>query len=341
MAYLKPYYHIYEVANILAQYESSITVDDVKQLGILDKLKIGLYINGDEDTYQFLVPSMAADECYLFEETIYCRATYKGFVRVLFDQDKELLGKAEDLKLKRELSVKISRFLKNYYYSIKKNSGGYSMAIPCYKNSEGYVSTIGRYEMNKELPGPTFGFMATRPMLIYPAFERLSYQSHWLTNPFCVEQGIEGLECFEIDGVDGKVVCLECLGDALRNVFEYKYNRGLVRDLLANNQLYVSREELIRFEQINGYAEHGLQLDTPESKDSIPPYLDESNPDLYAPELHIAIRAYEAVVLQGWGNKSRTIPHNIKDWLAENHPSPSSLFYERIATVTNPKSNKK
>jgi hypothetical protein len=61
--------------------------------------------------------------------------------------------------------------------------------------------------------------------------------------------------------------------------------------------------------------------------------------DYYAIELEVAIKAHEAVVINGWkdGNKRNGFSDYLKAWVRQNYPSGSTAFVDRIAAVANPK----
>lgn len=116
---------------------------------------------------------------------------------------------------------------------------------------------------------------------------------------------------------------------------------------LDRNNAYIDREDLKEFEQRNNFFNHGLDLQKDKEEDSnnleVLPYLDQSNPSKYAPEIDLAIQAYNAVVMNAWGNPSQTIPAKIKLWLDKEFSEQmiSEALLNRIATIATPLSSKK
>lgn len=262
LAYLKPYYHIEEVCKILQKHDSLVTVDDVIQLGIINKLKIGLYLEGTENC-QFLVPSMTPTPYKLVKFTVSGKKDIKTLARQLYNTEKKRLQGAELDWQRQVVFDDVEDFLRSYRENMKEGRRvpfiGFDVPF-IINNEENYIPVEDFNFINDTEVHPIqLGITINRPMLIYPVWDKTSHSAHWLTTPHSVQVGIKDLCRFYTDS-SHEMIHFMGNEEMCWSLFSYISDGSLIRELLEKNALYITREELMRYEQAELGIDHGLEL---------------------------------------------------------------------------------
>lgn len=283
---MKAHYHIDEVVEIFQKTDPTVNRRSVLELGERGLLSIGLLSfpckrHGENDLWNQDIAKSKGYEIH-YSDPFFCRGfikSYKHIARALFDGLKALVEDA-----KKEADIKC-------YENVKDQPGclleQYKATAPIVKNYDLKYQAIIFFDIeDKRFIDTSYepfiqeiGLWREPERLIFP-IANYEHQGHWISR--LLHSNIEYFSCHAFtDLADNtlipvKSVSIELPCDELPEelcwqsedsglcrielIYQHALDTDYFKRLIEDGRLYISRRELMRFEQQHLGINHGLDL---------------------------------------------------------------------------------
>lgn len=295
MAYSKSFYHIDEVAEIFRKHgDNFASRESVLDLGARGILKIGLLTEPFLERGKDLVSCSRLNDYGYSLEVISTFPTnfYQSLARAIYDSlNKDFINRddgSEELAQLHQCNVEI--FLEVYRYSkplLKKYRAQFGESPILVKSIESGIlndweydpllDEVGLFRKPEKLIFPVGSDIANNKWILRFMHGDVRYYGN---SRFVTTEG-ESLLAIKTPNIniDEDDLCEDC--DSVSLIYSFVENNDYLKELLRQDRLYISRKELMRFEQTHLGIDNGLeQLPTPDevtSKDGGSHGLDDYN----------------------------------------------------------------